>query len=65
MARKKRGFNSPTRPYWRPDSDIGGHVPGIRAGLVLDETREDVTFRRFALSVLSTWLETPAMRPES
>lgn len=59
MARKKRGFNSPTRPYWRPDSHIGGHVPGIRAGLVLDETREDVTFRRFALSVLSTWLEMP------
>ncbi len=57
MARKKRGFNAPTRPYWRPDADIGGHVPGIRAGLALDETREDVTFRRFGLSVLATWLE--------
>jgi asparagine synthase (glutamine-hydrolysing) len=57
MNRKKRGFNAPTRPYWRPDSDIGGKDDGILAGLALDETREDVTFRRFGLSVLSTWLE--------
>jgi len=57
MTRKKRGFNAPTRPYWRPDGDIGGKDAGILAGLALDETREDVTFRRFGLSVLATWLD--------